>query len=471
MRRHRAKSRKLFHEADKASFTCNVPLTAHFDGKQVKNAKFKFVEVLPIVLTGVNVDKLIDVVELDKGTGKNIADEVFHSVCNWEVEDNIAACCYDTTSVNTGVNNGAFANLEDLLGRPLLACACRHHFRELELKAVCIYCLGKTEGPAVPLFKYFQKAWSSIDKTKFKSGFASSIVPPGVASEMLQFAKTQLLQFQPRGDYRELLDLTVTVLGGNPNPKFKVPGALHHARWMSKAIYGLKIYMFRDEIDLTDDELYGILMLSQYLILVYIKAWFTCQSTCQAPANELELLVQYQEYEKVNPGISAAVLDKQLNHLWYLGQKMVCLSLFDRNLSNAVKRDIADAVLHSEKPESKDNRGIVTLVDGSLPTTLPQLSSFVTKGSSKFFEILGISSSFLDKNPSSWPEDTDYQASQMVAKHVRITNDVAEGAVALATGLNGLITRDKYQKKCLILGVHENRKARPNSTKRELCKS
>ena len=126
-----------------------------------------------------------------------------------------------------------------------------------------------------------------IDQSKFRCGFSDDMVSPAEAAEMLLFAQSQLLQVHPRGDYKELLDLTVTVLGGNANPTFKFPGALHHARWMSKAIYILKMYLFRDQIILSDAELQGIISLSQYLVLVYVKAWFTCQVTTKAPANEL----------------------------------------------------------------------------------------------------------------------------------------------------------------------------------------
>ena len=48
----------------------------------------------------------------------------------------------------------------------------------------------------------------------------------------------------PREDYRELIELTFVYLGGElPARKFflRQPGAMHHARFMSKAIYLLKM--------------------------------------------------------------------------------------------------------------------------------------------------------------------------------------------------------------------------------------
>lgn len=55
-----------------------------------------------------------------------------------------------------------------------------------------------------------------------------------------------------REDYRELLELTVIFLGGIPvrGIFFCVPGAIHHARWIIKAIYNLKICLFSEQFKL-----------------------------------------------------------------------------------------------------------------------------------------------------------------------------------------------------------------------------
>ncbi|GBP21071.1 hypothetical protein EVAR_11102_1 [Eumeta japonica] len=66
----------------------------------------------------------------------------------------------------------------------------------------------------------------------------------------------QIETFQPRNDYKELLDLLCIFLGGTPpgGIKFKAPGAAHHARWLAKAIYCLKIYMFNKQFHINQNE-------------------------------------------------------------------------------------------------------------------------------------------------------------------------------------------------------------------------
>jgi hypothetical protein len=60
---------------------------------------------------------------------------------------------------------------------------------------------------------------------------------------------------QTRGDYKEIIELALIVLGVPPKPgyKFKAPGANHRARWMARVLYTLKIYLFRLEFPLPSD--------------------------------------------------------------------------------------------------------------------------------------------------------------------------------------------------------------------------
>ncbi|KAG0719104.1 hypothetical protein GWK47_007383 [Chionoecetes opilio] len=111
--------------------------------------------------------------------------------------------------------------------------------------------------------------------------------------------KLHLSQFQPRDDYRELLELSVIVLGGMParGIRFRRPGAHHHARWMAKLIYAVKIYLFRGQANLTARESAGILRYVKFIVSVYVPAWYAAPSSTSAPANDLALLKDLVGYE------------------------------------------------------------------------------------------------------------------------------------------------------------------------------
>jgi len=106
------------------------------------------------------------------------------------------------------------------------------------------------------LFSRFRSNWQFIDcqlllnqfidltafQTSLSDQSMSTAVSP-VATNITAFAEMQLSQYQPREDYRELLELTIIFLGGVPSRgvSFRVPAGLHRARWMAKAMYSLKI--------------------------------------------------------------------------------------------------------------------------------------------------------------------------------------------------------------------------------------
>jgi hypothetical protein len=85
---------------------------------------------------------------------------------------------------------------------------------------------------------------------------------------MLFFYMDQLRKSRIRDDYRGLLELAVIFLGGTPTRgiSFQYPGAMLHARWMSKAIYSLKIFMFRKQFILKNHEEESIRTICIFLI-------------------------------------------------------------------------------------------------------------------------------------------------------------------------------------------------------------
>jgi hypothetical protein len=54
----------------------------------------------------------------------------------------------------------------------------------------------------------------------------------------------------PRDNYKEHNELSLIAMGEKPPARFvfRKPGAIHKARWMAVAIYGLKMYLFRDQL-------------------------------------------------------------------------------------------------------------------------------------------------------------------------------------------------------------------------------
>jgi len=139
-----------------------------------------------------------------------------------------------------------------------------------------------------------------------------------MCDEIIKFSKDRLLEKQPRDDYRELLELTVIFLGGklsNDN-SFKIPGAIHHARWMAKAIYSLKIYVFREQFHLTPKEESALRSICIFTVRLYIKVWFNSPSSIKAPLQDLTFMKNLLHY--VSKDLSQNAAKMFCGHLWYL---------------------------------------------------------------------------------------------------------------------------------------------------------
>ena len=100
-----------------------------------------------------------------------------------------------------------------------------------------------------------------------------------------------------RHDYLELGTLTLLFLGGTipknlRNVTIKSPGAYHHARWMSKVLYTLKIALLKKQLGkyYKSEHLEDIYNLAIFLSLFYTKAWLTCTDAANSPSNDLELM-------------------------------------------------------------------------------------------------------------------------------------------------------------------------------------
>ena len=86
----------------------------------------------------------------------------------------------------------------------------------------------------------------------------------------------------------------------------------------------------------------------------------------------------------------------------------------------------------------------------------------------KFFIILGIDSDWLSKNPDKWMEDDSYKKAMEFVKTVKVTNDVAERGVKMASDYATILTKDDTIRAMLLQGVERSRRMYPNFQKQTL---
>ena len=121
----------------------------------------------------------------------------------------------------------------------------------------------------------------------------------------------------------------------------KYPGPDHHARWMAKVIYLLKLHLLSNVFDLTDEEKTNVSRLCVFICLLYVRPWFESPLPCLAPLNDLSFASKVLQYRMVEPVLAFTVLQSIKNHLWYLTPQLVILSLADTRLADEEREEIA----------------------------------------------------------------------------------------------------------------------------------
>lgn len=307
-------------------------LVVHWDGKLLPDiTNIENVDRLPIIATQEDSEQLLGLPKQSSGTGAEIASAVFNHIQSWKLEDKVQEICFDTTSTNTGQFNGAAVLLEKLMNRTLMYLPCRHHIYELVLKYVFLKKVlnSTTVGPRITIFHKFKNSWGTFDLNFYNYGITDrivkKIVKPAQTKETATYCLNQLEKDICRDDYREFLELVIIFVGYTlPNGnRFHKPGASHHARWMSKAIYALKIFIFRDQFQLTQNELDGIRDVCFFLVLIYAKAWFNSNQSIETANNDMQFINNSIYYSKIDPVVSEIMINKISNHLWYLGSETI----------------------------------------------------------------------------------------------------------------------------------------------------
>lgn len=66
---------------------------------------------------------------------------------------------------------------------------------------------------------------------------------------------------------------------------------MNHTKWMSKAIYGLKMYIFRQEINTLWKNSSGRRKIDIFIAVLYAKLWFMTSNLEKARATDLQFLI------------------------------------------------------------------------------------------------------------------------------------------------------------------------------------
>lgn len=428
----------------------------------------EIVERLAVVLSQESGMQLLGIPKIENSTGEVMAEGVYSALIDWNAIDDIVAVSFDTTSSNTGRDNGAIAFLERSLGKTLLKLACRHHIFEIILKAVFDTKFGTTSGPVVLIFQRFRDQWSKIDQTKFTPGIHDQKINDildVVKADIINFCQDELKRkHAPRDDYKELLDLTIIFLGGYKSKKkinFRQPGPMHHARWMAKAIYCLKIFMFASQFNLRNHELNALRDVCLFVVKFYVKIWFQCTKPLQAPRLDLQFMKDILAYRSIDRETSSVVLKKFRTQSWYLSEELIALAFFDVDVSIEEKKIMVQTFKEQSEQSEPDETTIFRLIIP--PSQLENINNyylhnFITENTRIFFTRYNIPIDFFEIDPSEWQSHEEYKRAQSMLEKIQVVNDHAERAINLIKNFNRLMTKDEQEEQYLLQIISKHQK-------------
>ncbi|KAG0726095.1 hypothetical protein GWK47_037289 [Chionoecetes opilio] len=290
----------------------------------------------------VEIQKILAVPKLSEGKAEPVSVVIREVLTEWNLKDRIVVVYFDTTAVNTGGKSGVCLRLEMMLDKPLLYFACRHHVLEILLDMVFSSPFQEqSKGPEVSLFLDFRNMWPQIDQTKYSTAMND---------------ETIMLRVQP------------CVLHNRSSVQFSVPGALHRARWMARAIYALKIRIFLDQFEQLRPKCSSVRGPSRntnfrekltdfcmFIVRYYVRAWFSATLAAASPRLDLTLIKERASH--INQAIRDAGTKVFSRHLWYLSEvTVVGLALFNEEVSIMEKREMVHRINTVKGLEDPSNR-------------------------------------------------------------------------------------------------------------------
>jgi hypothetical protein len=314
---------------------------------------------------------------------------------------------------------------------------------ELHLKRVVQGVTGQTKEPGVALFRRLKSEWHTMDIDYSNlSRLDYSSLPEWMQEEGMPVLAWALRELEkntwPREDYRELLRLTIICLGGYiPGFQFLMPGPDHHARWMSKCLYYLKMKLLLNTFEMSEEEKTQVEEISRFIVILYVKAWFQCPLPTAAARNDLTFLVKMSKYRLVTkPKIAMDLMQSCYRHLWYLVPQTVVFALADPGLTDIQKERMA-AKLHSLGREKiEGGKPVFPFIDLSgLDDEIPDMSSLVTSDSWLVFDLLDLTGThdWMTIPASLWDNFLGFRKLKEFAENISVCNDVAERGVAIIT--------------------------------------
>ena len=178
-----------------------------------------------------------------------------------------------------------------------------------------------------------------------------------------------------------------------------------------------------------EEELRNLWRFGRFAVLHYIPAFLSSSSGRDAAFNDLQLYKALLKYLEVDRELTESALATLSRHLWYLAPQTVLFGLFSGKVSED-HMSRACRLLTLDRKESP----ILGVPKFPVLTAETELCDLITEESWDFFEVVNSDPlPWLTMRVSKWESYADYNKVKAFKSTVKVVNDCAERAVALAT--------------------------------------
>lgn len=239
---------------------------------------------------------------------------------------------------------------------------------------------------------------------------------------------------------------------------------------MSKSIYSLKIYLFRNEFKTNATTKRAFCDVCIFIVKIYVKYWFLSPNSTKAPLSDFNLIKHLLEYRKIDKMISDTTLAKFLNYLWYLSPEAVALSLFDDDVSLEIKEKMRQNINYVDESEEEmiiPPKRIIYKHTEVSEIVKKELDQFIGPQTKFFFKKFDVNYCFFSKASSEWDTDKQYENAKKIFEKIKVVNDTAKRDVKLIEEYNKKLSTDKYQKQYILQIVCNYRTNFPDCRKKK----
>lgn len=423
--------------ASLAASECKVVI--QFDGKTYKKLNKRHLgseERIVVVCHSERGDIALGLFAVNSKAAVHCVVPILDAIQKYNLSHRVAGLVCDTEAVNTGQWGGVCALIEDALEIFLLHLLCRHHVLEVVLKEVFHEVFGVSRAPRIDTFDVLNENWEFIQQNNYSPIDQEKLHHPLVerlAREAKQIISKHVREHQFRNDYNELNDLVLKFLGIKTGKAFHVPGATSNARWMVRGIYAIKLYLFRNQIELDSDFELDLERFCLFVSLIYVKYWNQAPNAADAPFNDMSLLKEMDLYSQFDEPIATAGLSAFKRHLWYLSDELITLALFSDKVSHEVKFDMTLMMIPIVGNRTPNSIKHVDPIDDHQNLELHQ---FVSSRSQFLFRVLNIDNSFLSVDTADWNNNQEYRIAQRkIHDLIVVVNDSSERTLQLGANI------------------------------------